>query len=316
MVSRRSFNWMLGGAAAGLAVGRPADAVARPLGERKVAMVPFKTAPFPYSGKMPNSDVDFLDVNHNGRLGHTSQRGGIYWQDQTYSDNRVLLAAPAAFDPNKRLAVVVYFHGNGGQLERDVLNRQAVVDQIEASKLNAVLVAPQFAVDALDSSAGNFWNEGAFSAFMQEAAMRLATLIGDPRLAHEFAASTILLAAYSGGYDPAAFVLDNGDEARRLRGVMLLDALFGEEDKFADWIEKRYKTSFFASAYTDASSDANQALEGLLRQQDVPILDALPKRIGTQTVCFLRTPETADHNDFVTDAWTHWPLEDVLSRIT
>ena len=54
--------------------------------------------------------------------------------------------------------------------QRDVVGRQAVVDQLEASGLNAVLVAPQFAVDALDSSAGHFWLPGAFAAFMDEAA--------------------------------------------------------------------------------------------------------------------------------------------------
>ncbi len=312
-ISRRGFNLLAGGAAAGLAL----PAFAKPLPETKIALVPFRTAPFPYHGKMPDSDTDFLDVDRNGRLGHTSQRGGVYWADETYSDNRVLLAAPAGFDPAKPFAIVVYFHGNGGQLERDVLNRQAVADQIEASKLNAVLVAPQFAVDALDSSAGNFWMPGAFSAFMAEAAQRLTTLVGgDSRAARAFAVSTILLTAYSGGYDPAAFVLDNGDEGRRIRGVILLDALFGEGDKFDGWIERHIKNSFFASGYTEASSDLNQSLKSELRSQGVPLLDALPRRIGTETVCFIEAPDGADHNDFVTDAWVHWPLADVLSRIT
>ena len=312
-LSRRGFNLMLAGAAAGLTL----PAAARPLSDTRIALVPFRTAPFPYHGKMPNSDVDFLDVDRNGRMGHTSQRGGVYWEDQTYSDNRVLLAAPAGFDPTKRFAIVVYFHGNGGQLERDVLNRQAVVDQIEASKLNAVLVAPQFAVDALDSSAGNFWTPGAFSAFMAEAAQRLTTLVGgDSHAERAFAVSTILLTAYSGGYDPAAFVLDNGDESRRIRGVILLDALFGENDKFDGWIEAHIRNSFFASGYTEASSDLNQSLKAELRSQSIPLLDALPKRIGTETCCFIRTPDGTDHNDFVTDAWVHWPLADVLSRIT
>ena len=49
----------------------------------------------------------------------------------------------------------------------------------------------------------------------------------------------VILVAYSGGYLPAAFALAQGGAGERVRGVVLLDALYGEEDKFADWIERR-----------------------------------------------------------------------------
>ena len=63
--------------------------------------------------------------------------------------------------------IVVFFHGNGATLTRDVRNRQQVPRQIVESGLNAVLVAPQFAVDAADSSAGRFWEPGVFAQFME-----------------------------------------------------------------------------------------------------------------------------------------------------
>ena len=69
--------------------------------------------------------------------------------------------------------MVVFFHGNEATLERDVRNRQAVPRQITESGLNAVLVAPQFAVNALDSSAGRFWEPGVFAQFLREAGERL-----------------------------------------------------------------------------------------------------------------------------------------------
>ena len=75
-------------------------------------------------------------------------RGGTYWEDQTYSDQRVLLHIPKGFDPRRPALMVVFFHGNEATLERDVRNRQAVPRQITESGLNAVLVAPQFAVNA------------------------------------------------------------------------------------------------------------------------------------------------------------------------
>ena len=48
--------------------------------------------------------------------------------------------------------IVVFFHGNGATLERDVRDRQLVPQQISDSGVNAVLLAPQLAVNAADSS--------------------------------------------------------------------------------------------------------------------------------------------------------------------
>ena len=66
--------------------------------------------------------------------------------------------------------MVIYFHGNGATLDRDVRARQQVPRQVTQSGLNAVLVAPQLAVDALDSTAGRFYEPGAFRRFVEEAA--------------------------------------------------------------------------------------------------------------------------------------------------
>ena len=71
---------------------------------------------------------------------------------------------------------MVFFHGNGATLERDVLAQQLVPQQIPDSGVNAVLLAPQLAVDAADSSAGKFWQPGGFKRFMDELVAHLARL--------------------------------------------------------------------------------------------------------------------------------------------
>ena len=83
--------------------------------------------------------------------------------------------------------MLVYFHGHGATLERDVLNRQKVPAQISASNANVVLVAPQLAVDAADFSAGNFWQPGAFGRFIGEAGQKLARMHGDRKSLRTFA---------------------------------------------------------------------------------------------------------------------------------
>src|SRR5579863_8336595 len=115
-----------------------------------VALADFKTSAFPYHGIAPNSEhpelaKPFMDVNDNGRLAHTSPRGGTLYEDTTYNDRSVLLAASVAFDPRRGGALIVFFHGNSATLARDVVDRQQVVRQLSESDLNGVLVAPQLA---------------------------------------------------------------------------------------------------------------------------------------------------------------------------
>ena len=131
------------------------------------------------------------------------------------------------------MLIVVYFHGNGATLERDVIDRQQTVKQVADSGLNAVLLAPQFARDAQDSSAGSFWTPGLFAQFLDEAASKMATLLGEPHARAVFARSPVVLAAYSGGYNPAAYAASVGGAGARLKGMILLDALYGETDRFA-----------------------------------------------------------------------------------
>src|SRR4029077_15944230 len=132
--------------------------------EQLTTLVSMKSSAFPYFGNNPRSDSPFLNITKGDRKGHRSN-GRVYWQDETYSDNRVLMHVPETFDARKPGVIVVLFHGHGATLERDVRDRQLVPQQISESGVNAVLLAPQFAVNAADSSAGKFWQPGGFKRF-------------------------------------------------------------------------------------------------------------------------------------------------------
>ena len=73
-----------------------------PLPSSKTALVPFEVTPFPYRGEVPDKNRPFLDVADGERHGQSTVRGGTYWEDQTYSDQRVLLHIPKGFDPPAR----------------------------------------------------------------------------------------------------------------------------------------------------------------------------------------------------------------------
>ncbi len=284
-----------------------------PLKVAKTSLVPFDTAPFPYHGTLPGSDAPFLDVNENGRKGHRTGSGRVYWEDETYNDNRVLLHIPKGFDIRRPALMLVFFHGHGATLQRDVLARQKVPDQISASNANVVLVAPQLAVDARDSSAGKFWQPGAFGRFIGEAGQHLARLHGDRKSLRTFASMPIVIVAYSGGYVAAASAIERGGLKKRVSGVVLLDSLYGDLDKFAHWIEAD-PSAFLVSAYLGSTRNQNAEFEDILAAHDVDVSPQINTRLASGGVAVVPGGD-GSHRDLVTHAWVDNPIVDILKRL-
>jgi len=115
-----------------------------PLPQAVTSLVPMDNAPFPV--RNASADGDHVRINF---------RSKVSWEKGAFNDPRVLLHIPKGFDPNKPAVMVVFYHGHGATLTRDVLNRQQVAEQISEAGANAVLVAPQLAYDARSSNAGN-----------------------------------------------------------------------------------------------------------------------------------------------------------------
>jgi len=278
----------------------------------KTRLVALKSSPFPYKGMMAATTKPFLNIKNGERQGHKTAFGRSYWADETYNDPRTLLHIPKRFNARAPGVMVVFFHGHGATLERDILKRQRVPEQISKSGMNAVLVAPQFAVDAKDSSAGKFWKPGALRRFVNEASVKLAKLHGDPTTAGAFKSMPVVIVAYSGGYVPAAYSVTHGGLKSRLAGVVLLDGLYGHLDKFAAWI-RNTKSAFFLSAYARSTKRRNLKLKKLLAQENIQIATKLEPEMRPGSVTFISTQ--AKHRDFVTEAWTANPISDLLTRL-
>lgn len=299
----------------GIATSMAVAADTRHIDATQVCFVPFRASAFPYRGDVPGQGTPFLDVTDGNRRGHTSLRGGIYWEDTTYSDRHVLLAVPQGFNPYRAGVIIVYFHGNLGRLNRDVYDRQHVVRQLEESGLNGVLVAPQLAVDALDSSPGHFWEAGHFARFLHEAAEHLADMVSTSRARASFEAMPVVIVAYSGGYLPAVHSVKTAPPRSRIHGLILLDALYGDEATVADWIHQHRTSAFLFSAYGASSRGTNANLQQLLSERRIPFATTLPQRLTTGSITFIDVGDAVEHMDFVTDAWQPDPLAAALSKI-
>ncbi len=284
------------------------------LGVAKTRLVAFDSAPFPYDGPVTASPRMGYAAE-DGQQVRGSARGRLFRQKNAYSDSRVLLHIPKSFDANRPAVMVVFFHGHRATLSRDVLNRQKVAEQISASGVNAVLVAPQFAVAAADSSPGKLGEPGGFGRFLDEASRQLARLHGKSANARAFSEMPVVLVAYSGGFLAAAYSLHHGGAKDRVRSVVLLDALYGELDKFADWIAAN-RSGVFVSSYIakGAMKSRHAALMQTLRERHIAFATEMPRRRLRDNVFFLATGTDVRHADFVTQAWAANPIADVLQK--
>ena len=123
-----------------------------------------------------------------------------------------------------------------------------------------------------------------------------------------------MIVGYSGGFLPTAWSLEVGGVPNRVRGVFLLDAVYGELDKFASWIEKN-RTGFFVSSYTRYTKRHDQELMQMLRDRGITVTESMDGPLRPGSVVFVQTPDGVTHRNYVTRAWTEHPVKDVLVKM-
>jgi hypothetical protein len=124
----------------------------------------------------------------------------------------------------------------------------------------------------------------------------------------------VVIVGYSGGFVPAAWSLEVGGLGNRVRGVFLLDAVYGELDKFASWIVDN-RSGFFVSAYTRYTKRHDNELMQMLKEKGIAIAEDMDGPLRPGSVVFVETPEGVTHRDYVTHAWTENPVKEVLVKM-
>ena len=279
----------------------------------KTKLVEFENAPFPFEGLDPRTGRPFINADPTGRPGRAT-RGGFKPEDQTYADQRVLLHIPEGFDVRRPAVIVVFFHGHRATIAGDVLTRAAgggadfpIACQCGAGR------AP-IRCERGDSSAGSFWEPELFRLFLEETSEQLALLNGEPGTTRIFDRMPVIIIGYSGGYSPTAWAIHHSSANKRLRGVVLLDALYGELDKFETWI-KSDRSRFFVSAYLGSTRARNLELQRILADQNIPIRTSFEPQLRPGSVIFIAGGADERHSDFVTQAWAPNPIADLLNRL-
>lgn len=192
-------------------------------------MVQMKSAPFPHPKRAQ---------------GHTYD-GKSYPAAQHYRDSSVMIFLPKSFHAARTLDVVVYLHGWNNCI--DTANEQfRLAEQFSESRRNAVLVFPEGPRFAPDSFGGKLEDSCGLQRLLSET---LETLRRTKNIKARI--GNLILAGHSGAYRGMAYMLLRGGVS--VREVWLFDALYGQTEKFAHWLETDCKRlrGRFVNIYTD-----------------------------------------------------------------
>src|SRR6185436_3766794 len=105
-----------------------------------------------------------------------------------------------------------------------------------------------------------------------------------------------------------------GVNNNRVRGVFLLDAVYGELDKFASWIANN-RSGFFVSSYTRYTKRRDQELMEMLCYKGIAVTENMDGPLRPGSVVFVQTRDGITHRSYVTQAWTEHPVREVLAKM-
>lgn len=154
-----------------------------------------------------------------------------------YNDSSVLVYMPSHFNPQKSFKIVIWIHGWYNNID-SVFNTFPIKKAIDSSLQNTILIMPEGPKNSPDSYAGKWEKPNYFNWFLADIQQQLIKL----KLIKKTTKNTIY-AGHSGAYKAIANMLHFGNAA--CNAVILFDALYGETNKFLNYIKANPKTYFF-----------------------------------------------------------------------
>jgi hypothetical protein len=179
---------------------------------------------------------------------------------------------PPGFDATRRPGVVLYFHGWNGCVgaaladedvpcteDGDARTASGLSAQIDEARVNALLVAVELRVDLPTGEPGQLAMPGNLRELLRELfTEHLAEPLGCALDVDML--DRVVLVAHSGGYQAAASALRYGD-LPQITEVDLLDALYGADDVFADWVQQAVEDLDRGLRFVDLYTSAGGTLE-------------------------------------------------------
>jgi hypothetical protein len=191
--------------------------------------------------------------------GHTYQKQ-FFPADKHYNDSSVALFIPRGFRKTETVDLVVHLHGWWNNIDT-AMGKYKLPQQLFESGKNAILVLPEGPRNAPDSYAGKLEDAGGLKRFITDV---VDFLFKESRIKTR-SVGKIILSGHSGAYHGISFALMRGEMADAISEVYLFDALYGQTEKYARWID-RYAGKM-VNIYTD-SGGTKEETETLMEDLD------------------------------------------------
>ena len=155
-----------------------------------------------------------------------------------------LIYVPTSFDKSKPYSLIVYLRGLSSTVKNTAINMQ-LPQQVEKLKGNCVLLLPELRIGVRDTDPGSWHSANVASNF----------LLNSLAIASLPAASKVVVASHSGGYNSASAMIKN-NPSLPIKSIILFDSLYGELDTFQKYAqEAQSKSNQFFSVYCTTCSD-------------------------------------------------------------
>ncbi len=159
----------------------------------------------------------------------------------------VIVHAPPGFDPTRPFDVVMLFHGLGTRASWWVTAGElapvtgepgvgwGLAARHDRARVNALLIAPQLAPRGSANFSGAFQSTGFLRAFLNELLEEtLVERLGGRHTLDEVRAITLV--GSSAGGPTIGGLLARRDLSDRIRNVIVMDGLYGNESTFTSWL--------------------------------------------------------------------------------
>lgn len=267
---------------------------------------------------LPEYDWARLPLRH-GLFPHSSREAGhTYAEDAADSTTRKFFPRHPHYDDSTAIVIIprgyrlvhggndliVHFHGWWNEVD-SVMKTFGLVEQLLASRKNAIFVFAQGPWRAPDSRGGKMEDDNGLRFFVEEILQNLkaAQKINGTKIGR------VILSAHSGGYRPTAFAVEKGGLAKNIRELFLFDAFYGQYEKFIPWLKLNRK-NHLRSIYTEHLADEHRDFMGMLQKEKLKYTDQLAAK---NKIVLL--PTAVCHNCVMADNFKRWLEASCLEKI-
>jgi hypothetical protein len=245
---------------------------------------------------MTSSHTSFPDTARaNGHLYNKV----LYETATHYMDSSVLIAVPKKFDAGKKIDMIFWFHGWFNNIDSAAL-RFELLDQFASSRSNAIFVLVETTKNAPDSYGGKLEYDNTFKELVADIEGKLEK---EKVISRKAEPGNIILGGHSGAYRVMAYILQKGNMP--VQEVILFDALYGQTDKYLDWIHSdtshRFIDIYTNGGGTDGESKEilKQLIQSNLSVDTIEEKELAPQQLQKQKILFIHSLH--EHNDIIND---------------